>query len=105
MHEINFDGIPSTHWSCNAIHCRYCWTFFLESAKQCLALGVTQQDVYGDFAPIITTSSATSTTSTTRASTTSSAESWLARFEAEVAAFLGKEAALWVPSGVMAQGN
>lgn len=29
---------------------------------------------------------------------------WLARFEEEIAAKLGKEAAIWVPSGTMAQG-
>ncbi|RHZ01139.1 hypothetical protein DYB37_002715 [Aphanomyces astaci] len=54
-------------------------------SEDALSLGVTSFDVYGDF-------------------NTSSSPSWLRTFQAEVAARLGKPRALFVPSGVMAQG-
>lgn len=53
-------------------------------ARDCDVLGVTAADVYGDFP-------ATAATSSLRA------------FEAEVASYLGKEDAMFLPSGVMAQ--
>jgi hypothetical protein len=59
-------------------------SFFQELAVKSVELGVTKQDIYGDFnlAPEISS---------------------LRQFEAEVAAYLGKEDALFVPSGIMAQ--
>jgi threonine aldolase len=52
-------------------------------AEKCGQLGVEVPDVYGDWAP--------------------TPGSWLRRFEREVAAELGKEDALFMPSGTMAQ--
>lgn len=53
-------------------------------AAACTELGVETHDVYGDFGATPETS-------------------WLRRFEAEVAAELGMEDAVFMPSGVMAQ--
>ena len=53
-------------------------------ADDCEKLGITAFDVYGDFGA-------------------KPEASWLRRFEGEVAAHLGKEDAVFMPSGVMAQ--
>lgn len=58
--------------------------FFQELAVKSAELGVTKQDINGDFNLTPETSS-------------------LRQFEAEVATYLGKEDALFVPSGIMAQ--
>eukprot|EP01031_Cornospumella_fuschlensis_P039191 gene39191-47685_t len=59
-------------------------SFFVDSSLACRELGIDVQDIYGDF-------------------TASSTTSWLRRFEHEVAEYLDKEDALFLPSGVMAQ--
>lgn len=58
--------------------------FFIEQAEICEELGISQQDVYGDFAH-------------------EQSSSWLKRFEKVVADHLGKDDAIFLPSGVMAQ--
>jgi threonine aldolase len=58
--------------------------FFSQLSSLCATLGVDKSDVYGDFQESEETSP-------------------LRRFEREIAAFLHKEEALYVPSGVMAQ--
>lgn len=61
--------------------------FFTQSASKCAAneLNIPTGDVYGDY------------------TTANGNESWLRRFELEVASYFGKEAAIFLPSGVMAQ--
>lgn len=57
---------------------------FTDLADQCTALGITKQDVYGDFsAP--------------------EGSSWLDRFETELSEALGKKKGMFLPSGGMAQ--
>lgn len=58
-------------------------SFFLELSALCTREGVSKQDVYGDFDSSVDTS-------------------FLRRFEAEVASYLYKDDALFLPSGVMA---
>ena len=57
---------------------------FLSLAEHCDTLGVTQQDVYGDY------SAAPGAT-------------WLGRFEEELSEAVGKQRAIFLPSGCMAQ--
>lgn len=61
--------------------------FFIQSANQCNLneLNIQNGDVYGDY------------------SATTANDSWLRKFELEVAHYFGKEAAIFLPSGVMAQ--
>lgn len=57
---------------------------FLTLAEHCATFDITKQDVYGDFS-------------------IPADVSWLQRFESELAEAVGKEAALFLPSGGMAQ--
>ena len=59
-------------------------TIFSELASDCEKLGISSQDIYGDF-------------------TMSTETSWLRRFERELSNDLGKEDCLFLPSGTMAQ--
>ena len=56
-----------------------------QSAIKCSELGISAGDVYGDY------------------SAASGDDSWLRRFENEISYYFGKEAAIFLPSGVMAQ--
>jgi hypothetical protein len=58
--------------------------FFNSCATDCSNLGITSFDCYGDFASNPT-------------------DSWLKQFEIEIATELGKECAIFLPSGIMAQ--
>lgn len=60
---------------------------FLQCAEKCQELGITTQDVYGDYTM-----------------TGLDDSSWLRRFEREVAQYCGKNDGIFLPTGVMAQG-
>jgi len=57
---------------------------FTQLAQDCTTLGVSHQDVYGDFSASADTS-------------------WLNRFETELSGVMGKDKGMFLPSGVMAQ--
>ena len=57
---------------------------FIKSAENCKELGINTSDVYGDYPSSVN-------------------DSWLKRFELEISSYFGKESAIFLTSGVLAQ--